>query len=567
MKPLFLATILAFFITGCGETESADAPLVFAMVGDQGLLELDQSMTQIPQDAETEPRDLNVDMGRPADSSVSVLGLVCDPCESDGECASGGQCLTNQTTGEQFCGAVCDIESDCPRGTTCYELSETQKQCVPFSGSCANFPPSDLGGPCTDDSECQNGATLCDLVGDRGYCTLECTQDSECITGLSNCVENRCIADWTKGPEGCGRLMNTVVENCGDDGACPNGQTCLTEIIEDYPSRLGALCGVACNANTPCPDNTRCAQVGDAGTFCLPEVCECLARPPEEATFDRALQSVELHRCDVGIESDTLNRFEWSMAQDVFRLPFFNRIYSDAYGGYRWARHWRTSIAQVATAGTVAQVVRLSAQTLGVDVPTVPLPPTQNLGMNEIINALFERAGVPANTAPDLSGFNRLPVDFQRSIIKILNGQLHIIDTRKSVDEASGLNANFFESMYPHVLSALITRPDFVGLNLTNRDLKRLADKGYGYGEIVEAGAALVDVIQGIDWTPFIDLNLETVRLETPYGSIIIQGNQPDLLLAGNTPLLLIDTGGNDSYQRPVGATSSWAHPVSVAID
>lgn len=567
MKPLFLIPILAAGFSACGETESENAPLVFAMVEDHGLLDLDQSASQVPQDADIEPRDLNEDMGLPADSSVPMLGLVCDPCETDGECASGGQCLTNQTTGEQFCGAVCDTESDCPRGTTCYELSETQKQCVPFSGSCANFPPSDLGGPCTDDSACQNGATLCDQVGDRGYCTIECMQDSDCITGLSNCVDNRCTADWTQGPEGCGRLMDTAVANCDADGSCPNGQTCLTEIIEDYPSRLGALCGVACNADTPCPDHTQCGRVGDAGTFCLPKACECLAQPPEEATFDRALQSVELHRCDVGIHSDTLNRFEWSMAQDVFRLPFFNRIYTDAYGGYRWARDWRTSVAQEAAAGSVAQVVRLSARTLGVEVTTPALPPTPSLEMSEIIHALFDRAGVPTNTAPDVSGFNGLPVDFQRSIISILNGQLHIIDTRKSVDEASGLNANFFESMYPHVMSALITRPDFVGLNLTNRDLKRLADKGYDYGEIVEAGASLVEVIQGIDWTPFAGLNFETVRLETPYGSIIIQGAQSDLLLAGNTPLLLIDTGGNDRYQRPVGATSSWAHPVSVAID
>ncbi len=567
MKPLFLIPLLACVFVGCSDTDAPSSPLVISIVQDQGVSDLDQSNDQTPPDANIEPTDLSLDAGLLSDTSLPILGRVCDPCEMDSDCASGGQCLTNQTTGEQFCGAVCDTESDCPRGTTCYELSETQKQCVPFSGSCANFPPSDLGGPCTDDSDCQNGAMLCDRVGDRGYCTLECTQDSDCITGLSNCVDNRCIADWTQGPEGCGRLMDTAVANCDADGACPSDQTCLTEVLQDYPSRLGALCGVPCNADTPCPDTTQCARVGDAGEFCLPKACECLIRRPEESDFDRALQSVELHRCDVGIASDTLNRFEWSMAHDVFRLPFFNRIYSDAYGGYRWARNWRASVAREATVGNVANVIRLSAQTLGVDVDPTALTPRESLDMAGILNALFERAGAPVDPPADLTAFTRLPADFQSAIVSILNGQLQVIDTRKAVDEASGLNADFFESMYPHVMSALITRPDFVGLNLTNRDLKRIADKGYDYGQIVEAGASLAETVQGIDWTPFVDLNLDTIRLETPYGPIIIQGAQPDVLSATNTPLLLIDTGGNDSYQSPVGATSSWAHPVSVAID
>lgn len=568
MQRLVLILVVHFLWLGCSEDNHSPAPFNVQAQTDQSVPQLDQFSDTSIADVGVEHLDSAMDSEIVVpDMSVPPPGLVCDACTTDADCATGGQCLTNQSTGEQFCGAICATESDCPRGTTCYELSETQKQCVPFSGSCTNFPPSDLGGPCETNSQCQNGASLCDMIGDRGYCTIECEGDADCTTGLSHCLGNRCLADWTQGPEGCGRWTDTSIVNCGPDDACPTNQTCLTTLLPNYPTRIGPVCGLPCDLETPCPGNTTCSRVGEAGQFCLPKPCECLAQPIEEAGFDQALEAVQLHRCDVGIASETLNRFDWSMAHDVFRLPYFNRIYGDAYGGYRWARTWRSSVAEHAFAGNVSEVIRLSAQTLGVNVSEPLVTTQQDLDINDVLDALFERAQQPDGNTNDLTAFEQLPPAFKAVIVRLINDQLRIIDTRSAVDAASGLNADFFEVMYPHVLSALITRPEFVNLNLVNQDLKRLATNGYDYGQIVEVGAVLAQTIKSIDWTPFVDLAIENLRIDTPYGAIIIQGQHNDSYSGTTAPLLLIDTGGNDQYQGPVAATSSWTHPVSVAVD
>ena len=331
MQRCALILVVHLLWLGCGEDQQRSAPLNIVPETDQSIPQQDQFSDSSIADAGREITDVETDsdIAQP-DMTVATLSMLCDTCTADADCANGGQCLTNQTTGEQFCGAVCGAESDCPRGTTCYELSDTQKQCVPFSGSCTNFPPSDLGGPCETDSQCQNGASLCDVVGDRGYCTIECEHDNDCMTGLSHCLNNRCVADWTQGPEGCGRWNDSSIVNCSADNTCPTDQTCLKTLLPNYPERLGPICGLPCDAGATCPDDTTCSRVGEAGHFCLPKPCACLGQPIEEMGFDQALEQVQLHRCDVGISSETLNRFEWSMAHDVFRLPYFNRIYGDA---------------------------------------------------------------------------------------------------------------------------------------------------------------------------------------------------------------------------------------------
>ncbi|MGB0647952.1 MAG: hypothetical protein ACPGQS_12290, partial [Bradymonadia bacterium] len=299
---------------GCSEqTTPSPAEHPFVPV-DASLTEPDLEPPRDPLDAATPDLDL-----RPMDAMTHSNSQLCSPCEVNEDCQQGAQCLTNQTTGERFCGQPCSTEGDCPRGTTCYELSEEDSQCVPFSGSCAAFPPTDFGGNCTDDDDCQNGATHCERVGDRGYCTKACAEDEACQPGFSRCVDNRCQADWVQGPEGCGRLEHPAIPNCTEDEACPDDLTCLSTLLPGYPERIGGLCGMPCMMQSECPEDSTCERVGQAGQFCLPSQCNCLGAPIEESTFDQALASTQIHRCDLGITTEALHRFEWSLAYDAFR--------------------------------------------------------------------------------------------------------------------------------------------------------------------------------------------------------------------------------------------------------
>ena len=81
--------------------------------------------------------------------------------------------------------------------------------------------------------------------------------------------------------------------------------------------------------------------------------------------------------------------------------------------------------------------------------------------------------------------------------------------------------------------------------------MKRLTKGGYAYGELIEAGAHLASVVEAIDWN-FEGLSTQTIHIDTPYGPLLIQGDGNDELSTSDTPLLLIDTGGNDRYLIPV---------------
>ena len=507
------------------------------------------------------------DSGSLVDAEVPEPGKFCEPCNSDADCELGSLCLTNQNTGEQFCGAPCNGASDCPRGSTCFEISDSEQQCAPFGGTCIGFPPSDLGGACADDTECLNGASRCATVGDRAFCTVECSSNADCPAGVRQCVSGTCLADWTSGPEGCGRMDNGPIANCGTNGECPLGQTCLTSIIEDYPSRLGPLCGHTCDESSPCPAGSRCARIGIDQTYCLPTQCECLVRPVEETALDNTLALAGVHRCDIGISDEVLHRFEWNLAQDPYRLPFFNRIYQDAYGGYRWARDWRANVPLQRSQYGAGGVIRLGMNMLGLNGGMTDSAEDESRTPLAALRAIHTAAGAPFDETTATATLALLPMPLTQAVTDLLYAQLHVIDTRRELDAEANLTSAFLDTLYPHLMSALSTRPDFIGLNLTNRDMKRLTVDGYDYGRLIEAGARLTEVIESIDWQTIDGLMLEPILINTPYGPLVIHGNGDDELSQGETPLLLIDTGGNDRYLIPIAATSGPSHPVSVAID
>ncbi len=134
-----------------------------------------------------------------APDAAPALGSFCGPCGSFG-CEAGGLCLTNEQTGEQFCGRACEASADCPGGAAC-TVVDGRRQCVPPAGSCRE---GWTGRACDDDAGCFGAADACLAAGDRSYCAPACEADSGCPVGFARCVEGRCRADWELGPEGCG---------------------------------------------------------------------------------------------------------------------------------------------------------------------------------------------------------------------------------------------------------------------------------------------------------------------------------------------------------------------------
>ncbi|MFN3201333.1 MAG: hypothetical protein ACE366_23230 [Bradymonadia bacterium] len=117
-----------------------------------------------------------------------------------------------------------------------------------------------MGAPCTEDSECEEGA----VCGDDGFCTEpECRMDGDCGNQLQLCRFGLCL-DRCLGPGTCFRGGICI------DGACEPPQC-----EEDKDCDVGEVCrDQQCIPAQPCEDNDQCPE----DTQCLDGNCEPL--PP-----------------------------------------------------------------------------------------------------------------------------------------------------------------------------------------------------------------------------------------------------------------------------------------------
>jgi hypothetical protein len=78
----------------------------------------------------------------------SGSGILCAPCASNNDCASGALCIVRGgsspdaapssdagVSASGFCGHACQTDGDCPVGFTCTELGSS-KQCLPNTATC-----------------------------------------------------------------------------------------------------------------------------------------------------------------------------------------------------------------------------------------------------------------------------------------------------------------------------------------------------------------------------------------------------------------------------------------------
>lgn len=83
----------------------------------------------------------------PSSPEARVLGL-CGACPGDGRCGDDNDaCLKQMETGETFCGRDCSENQGCPRGYSCRDVRNGERQCVPYEGTCLTRETRDAPPP------------------------------------------------------------------------------------------------------------------------------------------------------------------------------------------------------------------------------------------------------------------------------------------------------------------------------------------------------------------------------------------------------------------------------------
>jgi V8-like Glu-specific endopeptidase len=162
----------------------------------------------------------------PSEFVSSARGLG-EPCAADAECGSGF-CAT--TAAAPFCTRACSgDDAGCGAGFHC------------VGERCARGDRSPVGGACTVNEDCANGA-FCAMRGATRWCAALCTADTDCPSGFS-CVD-------------AGARL------CAPSGAF-YGETCSTTADCAVGDCLGGRCTESCEGAATCPTGLLCRRTDD----------------------------------------------------------------------------------------------------------------------------------------------------------------------------------------------------------------------------------------------------------------------------------------------------------------
>ncbi|MEE2788235.1 MAG: hypothetical protein VX589_12905 [Myxococcota bacterium] len=210
-----------------------------------------------------------------------VDGYCSAACVVDEDCPGEGVCVG------RFCLAACETNDDCRPHYRCKdEFSEGPAVCIPsttaLSGTgercamktdcqgsildqvCAPHSETHMfcTGTCLIDADCP-ADSICAIGNDTaGNCVKSCESSMECEAGFAcydfiELLTRRDGSTARMSRAGCypiGEGNQQIGETCSGRGDCEGGRRALCSFADSTP-----MCSRLCNAENPCPADTRCA--------------------------------------------------------------------------------------------------------------------------------------------------------------------------------------------------------------------------------------------------------------------------------------------------------------------
>lgn len=579
--PWLLALALA--LPACSESPSP-SPADGAAPTDAGA-----SIVDAADVADAEPHASDAPSDAPTDVLREVAPYTCMPCLTDDQCGPGGACVlidaTNQP-GARMCQLACDTEgAPCGQG---FEASCRRGVCTPAAGACV--PMSSRRNLACPADGCVGRYALCvDLArtavvqGRTGQvCLPACTRDSDCEDGARRCrvvptregaLVRACVPDDRVGPEACGvRAVNArgVGAPCDATTACAAGLSCATGL----DPALRGFCTASCVRDDECGGgDARCLPVAGQGSRCLPRDCACASREGD-TLLDRALTadpSAPWSRCNLYFTHANLDAFPLWLTRDRFRLPGFDRVHRDWRAGVDFAR--ASGAALDARAGSLSGAIAAAASVAeSGDFGARALPPPRPAesapgAFVDAVAAIITAYGGTADREALGRDAEDVPAALQAALAPVL---------RASLDVARERDAGMRFGDAPEVRELLFNVAPFINLPTNNAlerpDLTDPQQLGAFLGDVqLPTGAALTlaRTIEAAALHRFLGVMGASFNADTPIGRVVIRDGAAHRYGADAFPatLLVVDLGGDDTYEAQVAANASSENPVSVLVD
>ena len=289
-------------------------------------------------------------------------------------------------------------------------------------------------------------------------------------------------------------------------------------------------------------------------------------KPSSPDTFDQALAAIGLDRCTLMQNPNNMPASVMDVT-DKRQLPDYKALlqyplrlpdYGKETAG--WLDGAMASSTPVASA-IAAAAVRLGKATSQCPDPswfvvdgTDAAPLTTALGnMASAYGASFDQAG----TAASLAG---IPQNLQQALAVVVNALSAAGQTIQTARAAA-------QGFWPYFLAAPSWIRGIAAYSWTGKQLA--AWDGIDVGAMAQAAEWVATAVEAAQLTRFAGTSFAPVTVSTPLGNIVLHGAGNDDYEPSNgydNALLLLDTGGDDTYNVPVAATTE-AQYLSIAID
>ncbi len=249
---------------------------------------------------------------------MSTFSHLCLPCEDAGTCSGDTpNACVKYPGGTSFCGGSCDLDTPCPSGYACQEVTSvngaTSFQCVNTAGVCpcsnlaiastlsTTCETTNMSGTCSGVRICEeSGLSACSAVDASAEVCNGIDDDCDGLTDNGTCDDgNPCTEDSCAGADGCQHIaldgdecldgdVCTVTDHCeagvcvGQPVNCDDGNDCTIDTCDGLGgcvhATASALCddGDACTLGDTCKDSACVGSVTldcDDGNACTTESC------------------------------------------------------------------------------------------------------------------------------------------------------------------------------------------------------------------------------------------------------------------------------------------------------
>jgi hypothetical protein len=371
----------------------------------------------------------------------------------------------------------------------------------------------------------------------------------------------------------CRHTLTCVVLLAGCSSAAP-----IADLRPDAGVDLTADQGHDAHADTSAP---YCAPaLPDAGV--ARDGCP-VAQPPQQDLLDEALAKVKLDRCQVVFSAADKAILPASLWHDPYRLPFFDPVHDAALNAPPFARQVVQALDAAAAAPrpvTAALMVAAHYAGCGGQVCLPSPSPLTSDPLAKAVSRLISGAGGVPDEAALIKEAAGVPIELQRALAPVIDAVAAAALARDEAlrDADLGKTATSpgvsLPTLYAYAASLTVRSKSGKALAPTEKWVQNLLQggaNGFRFEVLYHAAVRLAAAVEGADLKRFAGVQA-TFNAQTPIGRVLIRGPADDTYdpsdpQVGSSLALLLDTGGDDIYRVPAGATSGADNPVSVLVD